>query len=76
MTNCRNCGMPLTGSVCEYCGTKYDILDAEVKPLHIYKPGLTKQMMLAMANEEWERRENEREKATQGTKDTRKAYLH
>lgn len=21
--NCRNCGMPLTGSKCEYCGTDY-----------------------------------------------------
>lgn len=22
-TNCRNCGAPLHGSVCEYCGTVY-----------------------------------------------------
>lgn len=22
-TNCRNCGAPLRGSVCEYCGTYY-----------------------------------------------------
>ena len=22
-TNCRNCGAPLHGSVCEYCGTEY-----------------------------------------------------
>ena len=21
--NCRNCGMPLTGPKCEYCGTDY-----------------------------------------------------
>lgn len=23
-TNCRNCGAPLHGFVCEYCGTSYD----------------------------------------------------
>lgn len=23
MTNCPNCGAPITGSVCEYCGTRY-----------------------------------------------------
>lgn len=23
MINCRNCGAPLTGCECEYCGTKY-----------------------------------------------------
>lgn len=23
MTNCKNCGAPLTGCECEYCGTKY-----------------------------------------------------
>ena len=23
MTNCKNCGMPLVGGVCEYCGTDY-----------------------------------------------------
>lgn len=23
MTNCKNCGAPLKGSVCEYCGTFY-----------------------------------------------------
>lgn len=22
-TNCKNCGMPLVGDVCEYCGTDY-----------------------------------------------------
>lgn len=22
-TNCRNCGAPIHGSVCEYCGTEY-----------------------------------------------------
>lgn len=24
MTNCKNCGAPLTGGKCEYCGTEYD----------------------------------------------------
>ena len=23
-TNCPNCGAPITGSVCEYCGTRPD----------------------------------------------------
>ncbi len=25
MTNCPNCGAPITGSVCEYCGTRHGI---------------------------------------------------
>ena len=25
MTNCPNCGAPIAGSVCEYCGTKYGV---------------------------------------------------
>lgn len=24
MTNCPNCGAPITGSVCEYCGTRHE----------------------------------------------------
>lgn len=24
MTNCKNCGAPLHGGKCEYCGTEYD----------------------------------------------------
>lgn len=24
-TNCLNCGAPITGSVCEYCGTRHGI---------------------------------------------------
>ena len=24
MTNCLNCGAPITGSVCEYCGTRHE----------------------------------------------------
>lgn len=26
MTNCKNCGAPLTGGKCEYCGTEYDTI--------------------------------------------------
>ena len=25
MTNCKNCGAPLHGSRCEYCGTEYPV---------------------------------------------------
>ena len=25
MTNCINCGAPLQGNQCEYCGTKYNL---------------------------------------------------
>lgn len=24
-TNCHNCGAPITGSICEYCGTRFNI---------------------------------------------------
>lgn len=30
--NCRNCGMPLTGQKCEYCGTDYSAEMEEKKP--------------------------------------------
>lgn len=25
MTNCPNCGAPVTGGVCEYCGTRHGV---------------------------------------------------
>lgn len=25
ITNCANCGAPLHGNVCEYCGTEYNL---------------------------------------------------
>ena len=25
MTNCPNCGAPIKGSICEYCGTRFDL---------------------------------------------------
>ena len=38
MTNCKNCGAPLTGCECEYCGTRYEsperiILYADDEPI-------------------------------------------
>ena len=30
--NCRNCGMPLTGPKCEYCGTDYSAEMEAKKP--------------------------------------------
>lgn len=30
--NCRNCGMPLTGPKCEYCGTDYSAEIEAKKP--------------------------------------------
>lgn len=30
--NCRNCGMPLTGQKCEYCGTDYSEEMRQKKP--------------------------------------------
>ena len=29
MNNCRNCGAPLNGSYCEYCGTYYGNKEAD-----------------------------------------------
>lgn len=32
-TNCHNCGAPITGSTCEYCGTRFNIrvVDTEIE---------------------------------------------
>ena len=30
MTNCKNCGAPLSGCVCEYCGTYYPELQTVI----------------------------------------------
>ena len=40
MTNCKNCGAPLTGCECEYCGTRYEsperiILYADDEPVMV-----------------------------------------
>lgn len=38
MTNCKNCGAVLKGSVCEYCGTNYEIkYTPVVLPSTLYK---------------------------------------
>lgn len=38
LTNCKNCGAPLTGNKCEYCGTIYSIdetvyIDLKMPPI-------------------------------------------
>lgn len=30
MTNCVNCGAPLHGNICEYCGTEYGQKHADI----------------------------------------------
>lgn len=32
-TNCHNCGAPITGSTCEYCGTRFNIRVVEEEPV-------------------------------------------
>lgn len=32
MTNCLNCGAPITGSVCEYCGIRYGTVFVPASP--------------------------------------------
>lgn len=43
MTNCRNCGAPLSGCVCEYCGTYYPELQTVVvaacESVEVEEPG-------------------------------------
>lgn len=33
MTNCKNCGAPLHGGKCEYCGTEYETATMYYEPL-------------------------------------------
>jgi hypothetical protein len=43
-SNCHNCGAPITGSTCEYCGTRFNIRVVEeeiVEPLGTVKLGMT-----------------------------------
>lgn len=35
MTNCPNCGAPIVGLVCEYCGTHHYDLSIETSLLHL-----------------------------------------
>lgn len=30
-TNCHNCGAPITGPKCEYCGTRFEFLAKEME---------------------------------------------
>ena len=34
MLNCPNCGAPITGNVCEYCGTVFETEDEETITLY------------------------------------------
>ena len=34
MTNCKNCGAPLDGCKCKYCGTRYDIPNVESNTIY------------------------------------------
>jgi len=36
MTNCKNCGAVLKGDKCEYCGTRYSLIDTDFKSPAIY----------------------------------------
>lgn len=36
MTNCKNCGAVLKGNKCEYCGTRYSLIETDIKPTAIY----------------------------------------
>ena len=35
MTNCPNCGAPIIGSVCEYCGTRHYDSSIDTRLLHL-----------------------------------------
>lgn len=32
MTNCKNCGAPLHGGKCDYCGTEYEVINLHTEP--------------------------------------------
>ena len=39
-TNCPNCGAPVRGAECEYCGTYFGVKTSYVK-LEVYKPSVS-----------------------------------
>lgn len=43
-TNCPNCGAPLKGSKCEYCGTTTKDVDAEIARLEMEKQNVLNQI--------------------------------
>lgn len=43
-TNCPNCGAPLNGSKCEYCGTITNDVDSEIARIELEKQNIMNQM--------------------------------
>jgi uncharacterized Zn finger protein (UPF0148 family) len=43
-TNCPNCGAPLKGGKCEYCGTTNNDVDSEIARLELEKQSIMNQM--------------------------------
>lgn len=43
-TNCPNCGAPVRGAECEYCGTYFGVKTSYVKP-EAYKPSVSLEAM-------------------------------
>lgn len=39
-TNCPNCGAPVRGAECEYCGTYFGVKTSYVKP-EVHKPSVS-----------------------------------
>lgn len=60
-TNCPNCGAPLNGSKCEYCGTITNDVDAEIARIELEKQSIMNQMdnqrqttlLMSMLNENY-----------------------
>lgn len=44
MTNCPNCGAPLNGGKCEYCGTITNDVHSEIARLELEKQSIMNQM--------------------------------
>lgn len=53
MINCPNCGAPITGDKCEYCGSNFGHLNSEIRRLQNETQAIRLQMeqehMLAVA---------------------------
>ena len=43
-TNCPNCGAPIKGGMCEYCGTITNDVDSEIARLELEKQSIINQM--------------------------------
>lgn len=58
MTNCPNCGAPITGSVCEYCGTRHETgitIRFDPPPQMLYDTLLLSRRVQQCSKEELER---------------------